>query len=161
MDHKPQSQMGALMPTMLGVCVAMLACAGLLIVGLAVRPAGGLTVPKGSHVFHVTENEYGIQFPSGPIPSGNVVFIVTDKGTIPHELVVFQTKSATAPLPLRKNGEVDEESSQLSDVMDSGSALVPGETRILTATLDPGTYVAVCNLPTHYQFGMHIAFVVK
>jgi uncharacterized cupredoxin-like copper-binding protein len=160
MNRNPRSATGAMLPTLLGVCVAMLVCAALLIAGLAGRPAGGLSVPRGSHVIHVTENEYGIHL-SGPIPAGNVVFVVTNTGTIAHELVVFQTKSETAPLPLRKNRELDEESDKISDVMDSGSAMAPGETRLLTATLDPGTYVAVCNLPAHFQLGMRTPFAVK
>jgi uncharacterized cupredoxin-like copper-binding protein len=45
--------------------------------------------------------------------------------------------------------------------MDSGSSLAPGETRVLGANLDPGTYVIVCNLPGHYRLGMHQTITVK
>ena len=145
----------SLAPTFLGVAIAMLVVAAVLIVGLAVRPAGGLAVPTGAHVMHVQEFDYGFRMPTTPIPAGQLIIVDKNVGKIPHELVMFKTESATAPLPLRKNGEVDEESSKLEDVIDSGSALAPGETRILTATLDPGTYVIVCNLPLHYGFGMH------
>jgi uncharacterized cupredoxin-like copper-binding protein len=116
-------------------------------------------VPKGSNVVHVSEFDYGFKI-DGNITKGNVVLVDTNRGTIPHELVMFKT-GASKPLPLRKNKELDEESSLLEGVIDSGSALAPGETRILTGTLDPGTYVIVCNLPAHFQLGMHDNVTVK
>ena len=31
----------------------------------------------------------------------------------------------------------------------------------LTVTLDPGNYVAICNLPDHYQAGMFTSFTAQ
>ena len=31
----------------------------------------------------------------------------------------------------------------------------------MTATLAAGNYVVVCDVPGHYQLGMHAAFIVK
>jgi uncharacterized cupredoxin-like copper-binding protein len=160
-NAKTQSASSGLLPTFLGVSVAMLVCAGVLIVGLAVRPAGGLGLPAGYHVVHVTLDDYRVGMPAGTVPAGNDVFVVTNHGKIPHELVAFRTKNANARLPLRKNKEVDEESTQIVDSVDTGSALAPGETRLVTATLEAGSYVGVCNLPNHYQLGMHTPFTVK
>ena len=142
-----------MLPTFLGVAVALLACSALIIVGLLQRPAGGLSIPTGSRVIHVDEFDYGFRIPAGPLPAGNVVFVDTNRGSIPHELVMFKTNKGATKLPLRKDGSVDEENAAIEDVLDSGSALVPGETRILSATLDPGSYVIVCNLPTHSASG--------
>ena len=149
-----------MMPTLFGVTTLLLACAVMLVIGLAGRPANGLSVPTGSHVVHVDEFDYGIRLPAGPLPAGNVVLVDTNRGTIPHELVMFATK-AGAPLPMRKDGSLNEDSPALENVIDSGSALQPGETRLLSATLDKGTYVIVCNLPSHFRLGMHRFVVVR
>jgi uncharacterized cupredoxin-like copper-binding protein len=74
---------------------------------------------------------------------------------------MFKTANANARLPLRKNGSLDEESPAIEGVMDSGSSLAPGETRVLGANLDPGSYVIVCNLPAHFRLGMHQTITVK
>ena len=39
--------------------------------------------------------------------------------------------------------------------------ITPGQTKALTATLAPGTYTAMCNLPGHLDGGMHLEFVVQ
>jgi uncharacterized cupredoxin-like copper-binding protein len=161
MSESSGSQSVSLFPTLFGVTLALLACAALIIVGLLGRPAHGLSVPSGSHVVHVDETEYGFHHSLGSLPSGNVILVDTNRGRIPHELVTFKTASAAAALPLRKDGSLDEESPAIEDVMDSGSSLAPGETRVLGANLDPGTYVIVCNLPGHYRLGMHQTITVK
>jgi uncharacterized cupredoxin-like copper-binding protein len=74
---------------------------------------------------------------------------------------MFKTANANARLPLRKNGSLDEESPAIEGVMDFGSSLAPGETRVLGANLDPGSYVIVCNLPAHFRLGMHQTITVK
>jgi len=161
MANKDTSASMQLHPTLLFVTAALLLCSMLVAVSLIGRPAGGLTVPKTTKVVHVQEYDFGIRMPSGHLPSGNVVFIDTNRGTVPHELVMFKTAGPSAKPPLRKNGEFNEDSSAVENVLDSGSALAPGETRILSADLDPGTYIAVCNLPAHYRLGMHQIVTVK
>ena len=161
MDNSSRSKTVNLTPTFLGVAIALLLCATLIIVGLVQRPAGGLGVPPGSHVVHVDEFDYGFRMPSGPLPAGEIVLVDTNRGSIPHELVMFKTANANAKMPMRKDGDVDEESSSLEAVMDSGSSLAPGESRIITAELEPGTYVIVCNLPAHFRLGMHQLVTVK
>ena len=90
-----------------------------------------------------------------------MVFVDTNTGTVPHELVMFKLSGPKAMMPLRKDGSFNEESSAVADVMDSGYALVPGETRVFGVDLEPGTYVVVCNLPAHYRLGMHQLVTVK
>ncbi len=147
--------------TILGVSVGLLACAIVLIVGLAVRPAGGLSLPTGYHVVHVDEFDAHFQADETTIPAGNVMFVDANRGTIPHEFVLFKTDQAARRLPLRADRGVDEDASSLEDVADSGSSLAPGETRLMTADLDPGHYALVCNLAGHYQAGMRLDITVR
>ena len=72
------------------------------------------------------------------------------------------TDRRAADLPLKADGTADENSSLLEDDADTGSALEPGETRLLAANLEPGHYVLVCNLPpNHYKAGMRLDITVK
>jgi len=151
----------SLVPTALGVAVALLVCAAVLIVGLAVRPAGGLNVPAGYHVVHVDEFDYGFRLTDTTLPAGKIVIVDVNRGTVAHELVMFKADRNAASLPLRADKSVNEDSSQMENVADSGSALAPGETRLITTDLEAGHYVMVCNLPSHYQLGMRVDITVK
>ena len=117
-------------PTVFGVMGVLLLCAVVIIVSLLGRPAGGLNVPATTHVVHVQEYEFGIRMPSA-LPSGNVVFVDTNTGSVPHELVMFKLSGPKAMMPLRKDGSFNEESAAVEDVMDSGDALAPGQTPCL------------------------------
>jgi uncharacterized cupredoxin-like copper-binding protein len=159
--EEPQSSNVDLMPTFLGVAIALLIVATILIIGLARRHTG-VSLPRGYNVVHVTEFTYGIQLANTTIPAGNTLFIDKNTGSIPHEFVLFKTDRPAADLPLAADGTADEDSPLLEDDADSGSALAPGETRLLTADLEPGHYALVCNLPpNHYKAGMRIDVTVK
>ena len=148
-------------PTIVGVLVVVLACAIVIVIALATRPSGGLTVPKGVHVIHVDEHDFGIQLREATLPAGHYVFVDTNHGPSPHELVMWKTTKPADALPLRPNRRVNEDSPTLASALDSGSSLNAGETRLLTTTLDPGHYVIVCNLPGHYMAGMHVDITVN
>ncbi len=53
---------------------------------------------------------------------------------------------------------VDE--SQL-EIVASSEDLNPGEQETLTADLEAGDYVMICNIPTHYDAGMVTTFTVE
>lgn len=161
MPEEPKSNVN-LMPTFLAVAVVMLIVATILIVGLAGRRTGGVSLPPGYNVVHVTESTYGIQLANTTLPAGNTLFVDKNIGSIPHEFVLFETDRRADNLPLKPDGTADEDSPLLEDDADSGSALTAGETRLLTAKLEPGHYVLVCNLPpNHYKAGMRIDITVK
>jgi uncharacterized cupredoxin-like copper-binding protein len=108
----------------------------------------------------VVLNEYNIALqPSSP-SAGKVTFEIANGGTINHEFVLFRTDLPANALPTKKNGDVNEDSRLLQNVADSGTDLKPGASRALHSTLNPGHYVAVCNLPGHYAAGMRIDVTV-
>jgi uncharacterized cupredoxin-like copper-binding protein len=146
--------------TIIGVLSVLLVIALVLIVAMARRPAGALNVPKGYAVLRVAVTDYAIQAPSS-LPADKYEVVLVNHGTIPHELVMWSTKSLAAALPRHQNGSVDEESAALESVLDSGSSLQPGETRVMFADLtNAGHYALVCNLPAHYRLGMHADLTV-
>jgi hypothetical protein len=46
------------------------------------------------------------------------------------------------------------------DLVDELEDIAPGTSGQLALQLDPGTYTLICNLPSHYQQGMHVTFTV-
>lgn len=149
-------------PTAAATLSLLLVCAIALIIGLAARPSGGLSVPKGSHVVRVDERDFHIDMrATAPLHAGNYLFVDTNHGGSPHELVMWKTDDHDNQLPLDDARRVNEDSKDLESVLDSGSSLNPGETRVLSVSLDPGHYVMVCNLPGHYLAGMHVDVVVQ
>jgi uncharacterized cupredoxin-like copper-binding protein len=63
---------------------------------------------------------------------------------------------------LNADGDVNEESPQLTNVADSGEPLKAGASvSFPTDPLQPGHYVAICNLPGHYKLGMKLNITVR
>jgi len=158
---RPRSSDLSVAPTVITVMSLLLACAVAAIVSLETRPSGGLTIPSGSHVVHVDEHDFGIQMSRATLPAGNYVFVDTNHGPSPHELVMWKTSLPAQHIPFEAaEHKVNEDSPALESTLDSGSSLDPGETRLLTTTLQRGHYVIVCNLPGHFMAGMHVDITV-
>jgi uncharacterized cupredoxin-like copper-binding protein len=150
-----------LLPTFLGVAIALLVCATVLIIGLAGRSTGGLDIPAGYNVVKLDEFTYGFKLATLTLPAGNNLFVDHNTATIPHEFVIFKTDDPADHLPLETDKTVEEDAPGLETVVDSGSDIPSGQTRLLSADLEPGHYVLVCNLPGHYQGGMRVDITVK
>jgi uncharacterized cupredoxin-like copper-binding protein len=103
----------------------------------------------------------GLSADQATMPHGTVSFLVTNNGSIVHEMVVLplagsQTAGARS---VGGDGKVDEAGS-LGEASKSGGAgagdgIAPGASGWVTATLAPGHYELVCNVPGHYSAGMY------
>ncbi len=113
--------------------------------------AGGTTV-------NATLKQWTLSLDKSSATSGEVTFSATNSGTIDHEFVVFKTDLAPDALPL-SGSSVDEQASGVTK-KDEIAEFSPGTTKTLTLNLDPGKYVLICNVPGHYQQGLHAAFTV-
>jgi high-affinity iron transporter len=89
-------------------------------------------------VIKVAASEYKFEPATIATKAGSVTFEVTNAGTEEHEFEVFK-------------GET---------VVDEIEGLVPGLTRQLTVTLEPGEYTYVCKLAAHDTLGMKGALTV-
>ena len=108
----------------------------------------------------VTLGIFTIDMPS-TIKAGQVTFHVTNTDTADtHEFVIFKTDLPAGQLPLDSSNNVDETAQSLTHI-DEIPEMAPGDTKDLTVTLQPGNYVAICNLPGHYQAGMFASFSVQ
>jgi len=90
--------------------------------------------------------------------AGEVVFTITNDGTIGHEFLVVKTDIAPGNIPL--DGDHFAEPTDGIEVIDEIGEFAKGTTETLTLSLDAGSYQLVCNLPDHYSAGMHMEFTV-
>jgi uncharacterized cupredoxin-like copper-binding protein len=100
------------------------------------------------------------------VPHGTVSFVVTNGGSIDHEMVILPLPSSQAvgARAIAGDAKIDETGS-LGEASNSGGAgagrgIVPGASSWVTVTLAPGQYELVCNLPRHYMAGMHTQLTV-
>jgi uncharacterized cupredoxin-like copper-binding protein len=77
--------------------------------------------------------EYGFTFTPSTIPSGNVTFVMTDTGTVTHNLDIQGVKV--------------------------GPFLNPGQSASITVNLQAGhVYTFLCDVPGHADLGMKGSF---
>lgn len=108
-----------------------------------------------------TEQDGKIQLSSSTIDRGKTKFEVSNLGPSTHEFVVFKTNLNETDLPLSSDGfTVDEDADGVASV-DEIEDITPNSTKTLTVDLSLGHYVIICNLPTHYNLGMHTSLEVK
>lgn len=85
------------------------------------------------------------------VPGGRIVFDTVNTATaLVHEIEVFAGATNGALLPVA-NSVADTTGLTLIDEIED---IIPGASANLTIDLIPGTYLVVCNLPTHYELGM-------
>lgn len=111
--------------------------------------------PAADGSIGVTLTEYKISDSTDTAPAGRVTFAVANDGAIPHELVVVRTPRRAAALG--KGSEADEHGAV--GELDQ-HALRVGASGRLSLDLSAGHYALICNLPGHYQGGMHTDFTV-
>jgi len=100
------------------------------------------------------------------VPHGTVSFLVTNAGSIDHEMVVLPLSTSQGPgaRPIGGNTKIDEAGS-LGEASKTGGAgagdgITPGASGWVTLNLAPGHYELACNLPRHYSAGMYTDLTV-
>jgi plastocyanin len=115
------------------------------------------STPGGSTISG-TLTEWDVQVDRESIGAGDVVFSITNEGSIVHEFVVVKTEMADGQIPL--DGDRFDEGAVGVEAVDEIENLAVGSTSELSVTLSSGKYQLVCNLPGHYQAGMHTSLTV-
>jgi uncharacterized cupredoxin-like copper-binding protein len=94
------------------------------------------TVPVGTAQTTVTVNmvEYAFQLSQTTIPSGQVTFVINNKGNEIHNFAILGNKA--------------------------GAQIAPGTSETWTVSLPPGTYNYDCDVPFHAERGMVGQFTV-
>lgn len=119
----------------------------------------GTTAPTAASetTVNVTLSEWAVEPDVMSVPSGEVTFSVSNAGTVSHELVIVRSDVAADALPV-DGGVVPEDEIDLVGEVEEFPA---GETATGSFRLDAGNYILICNLPAHYETGMHSAFTVE
>lgn len=140
--------------------------------GLALIAIGSLLVSCSSSgptsgPIAATVKEWQISLSSTDLKAGAITFNITNDGEKEHEFVVRKTDLQSDALPVNADGEVVEDSPDLSEAGDPSEVaeIMPGTSdKSLTLTLAAGHYVIFCNMHVedllHYDKGMHIDFTV-
>jgi uncharacterized cupredoxin-like copper-binding protein len=121
--------------------------------GLVAVSCGG----EGATV-NVELKEFSISPDETTASAGDVKFVAENTGTQAHELVVLKTDLAPDALPVTE-GAVDE-SARGVEAIGEIEEFAPGTTEEATFSLEAGNHVLICNVPGHYESGMHAAFEV-
>lgn len=122
----------------------------------------------GGTTVDVTLQEWAVLPAQESAPAGEITFSVTNEGPDDlHEFVVIKTDLPPGDLPVDADGAVDEAGEGIEEVAGEIEDIAVGSSMDLTLTLEPGSYVLLCNIYTaeedeaHYQEGMRIAFTVE
>jgi uncharacterized cupredoxin-like copper-binding protein len=119
---------------------------------------GDTTAAAGAMTVTVKMDEYKFMPDKLTVKSGSNAIEAENVGDMPHELVIAKSDLDPAKLPTTSDGSVDEEA---LDVIGETGDVEPGQTGVVNADLEPGSYVMICNLPGHYAGGMYGSLTVK
>ena len=108
----------------------------------------------------VTLADFTITLDESSAAAGDLTFDVSNDAEQTHEFVIFKTDLAEDQLPTDEDGNVDETGEGV-ELIDEIEDIEAGANQSLTATLDAGSYVFICNLPGHYGQGMHTSFTAS
>ena len=105
----------------------------------------------------VTMADFSVTPSVESVPAGTVKFVVRNTGAIDHNFRLIKTDLAPDALPTDEGLADESQLEVISSIEDFG----PGESRDVSADLEPGSYVLICNFVGHYQSGMTVAFTVE
>lgn len=101
--------------------------------------------------------DYSVTLNAAEVKAGTVKVGIRNRGSQPHDFLVIRTNLAPDQLPYDAGRAKANEDGVVGKTQDLRS----GGTGALTVTLEPGSYVIICNVAGHYQLGMRTALKVK
>ena len=123
----------------------------------------------GATTVDVLLSEFIVEPDPASAGAGDITFAVTNEGEEVHEFVIVKTDLAADALPTLDDGSFDEEGEGV-EVVDEIEDIAAGANGEVTANLETGGYILLCNLveeedsgetESHYEEGMHAAFTVQ
>jgi uncharacterized cupredoxin-like copper-binding protein len=128
------------------------------VVNVSLTDMGG---PMGEGNGPLHAGAMGLSVDQARVPHGTVSFLVTNAGSVNHEMVILPLTDSqvVGTRPFGGDAKVDEAGS-LGEASNSGGqgaggGIVPKASSWVSVTLAPGRYELVCNLAGHYVSGMY------
>jgi uncharacterized cupredoxin-like copper-binding protein len=118
---------------------------------------GQPTPPAAGTVAVELLDSFEITLDPDSMPAGSLTFDVTNAGATLHSFHVLQTDEAPDALQT-EGGEVLLD--QYNVITETDGTLDGGASASLPANMEEGPYVVICNVPGHYDSGMHAGFTV-
>jgi uncharacterized cupredoxin-like copper-binding protein len=112
--------------------------------------------PSDSQVVaELSDSKITVNVPS--VKAGKVKIGIRNLGSMLHSFEVLKTDVPQDKLP------IDGATAKASEAGKVGGVdnIAVGKSSAVTLDLTPGKYVFICNIPGHYQLGMHAAFTVE
>jgi hypothetical protein len=100
------------------------------------------------------------------VPAGQVTYRVVNSGPQPHELNILRLAPGATPVDVL-TWQPDQGTPPPFEAVGGMNGLSQGESDYMTLDLEPGTYVAICNIPDpgtglpHARLGMIRQFTVQ
>jgi hypothetical protein len=115
----------------------------------------------------ITLTEWSVETDVDTLPEGPITFDITNDGEREHELLIVRTDIPAPELPTNEDGSLDEDAGGV-DVEREIEDIESGDETSRSYTLDPGTYVLLCNIvedidgaeTSHFAEGMSAPFTV-
>ncbi|MEO5963985.1 MAG: plastocyanin/azurin family copper-binding protein [Candidatus Limnocylindrales bacterium] len=125
----------------------------------APEPSAPTPSASGPAANTIELKEWKVVMPT-EVKAGMVTYTITNMGTVPHELIGFQSPLDPVAYPRTKDGDVNEEGKGIISTTDGPNLDPTGtETRTIDLTT-PGRYVFMCNIPGHFERGMYAVVTV-
>jgi uncharacterized cupredoxin-like copper-binding protein len=112
--------------------------------------------PSDSQVVaEMTDFKITVNVPS--VKAGRTKIGVRNLANMEHSFEVLKTDLAHDKLPVDGASAKAKEDGKVGEI----KSVPAGKSGAVTIDLAPGKYVLICNVPGHYQLGMHTAFTVE
>jgi len=122
--------------------------------------AGCSGAQQGEPTARVTLKDFSIDVSTTRVATGEVTLAVANEGPTIHEVEVFRLPEGVDPAALPVDGGVADTAGPGLTLVDEVEDIAPSTSTTLKVTLEPGRYALICNLPAHYQQGMHATLKV-
>lgn len=121
--------------------------------------ADGGPVTEGAVLVELVDPDWAVKADPASTAAGSVTFSVSNAGNVLHNFRAIRTDIDPDALPLDESGfQADEAQVEVVGALPEFPA---GETQQVSVELAAGSYVLICNVPSHYQAGMYTAFTVE
>ena len=116
------------------------------------------TLPSNVQVtVDLKDSPYSIVITPGTFQAGTILFGIRNAGAMPHQFDLIKTELAADKIPIDSATAKAKEDGLVKQVLN----IQPGKVATVSADLQPGHYVIICNVAGHYQLGMHVDFTVR